>query len=405
MNRQHPGKSPLDQYLSRYAEPETGSLGDARPTGIFKRALVVACYAEAEDFLQQMNIPDESETLIIVVVNQPDDAASAESARTHRLLNSLRQTVAATAAQNLLVIDRVTQPIPRRQGVGLARKIGADIAASLIAERKVASPWIYFSDADVELPRGYFQPRPPVSGTMLYPYRHRAASAEMQRRVDLYELHLRYYCWQLRDAGSRYAFPTLGSIMAVHAETYAQVRGVPKRNAAEDFYLLNKLAKIAPIVQLPEPIVSISGRASTRVPFGTGPALARIPEDSDRYLSYAPEVFGSLRATLTALEHLALHGDWQLDDSLAQSWLDTLGWQTFAARLAEVVDPVQRTRRIHDWFDAFRTMRYVRLAAHAFPDRPLLDSVRGLLPDATPSQTPAEVLELLIEREKRITDS
>lgn len=403
MNRQHRGNSPLARYLSRHAEPEAASRAVAAQTGFFKRVLVVACYAEAEDFLQRMHIPGESETLVIVVVNQPDDAASAESAQTQKLLDSLRQTAAAAA--NLLVIDRVTHPIPRRQGVGLARKIGADIAVSLIAERRVASPWIYFSDADVELPPAYFEPSPPARGTMLYPYRHRAASTEMQRRVDLYELHLRYYCWQLREAGSPYAFPTLGSIMAVHAETYAQVRGVPKRNAAEDFYLLNKLAKIAPIVQLPGPVVSIAGRPSTRVPFGTGPALARIPEDSGSYLSYAPEVFVSLRKTLTALERLALHGEWQLNDPDARSWLNTLGWHTFSGRLAEVVDPVQRTRRITDWFDAFRTMRYVRLAAHSFPDQPLLDSVRALLPDARVGRAPVDLLEVLIEREKPFTVS
>ena len=48
----------------------------------------------------------------------------------------------------------------------------------------------------------------------------------------------------MKYARSPYAFHTIGSTMAVSANHYAKVRGFPKREAGEDFYLLNKLAKV-----------------------------------------------------------------------------------------------------------------------------------------------------------------
>ena len=62
-----------------------------------------------------------------------------------------------------------------------------------------------------------------------------------------------YYVAGLAMAGSRYAHHSLGSTIAVHAKTYAAVRGYPKRSAGEDFYLLNKICKLAPVERLAGP--------------------------------------------------------------------------------------------------------------------------------------------------------
>ena len=60
----------------------------------------------------------------------------------------------------------------------------------------------------------------------------------------------RYFQRGLAWARSPYAFHTVGSTMVVHALCYAQVRGVPRRRAGEDFYLLGKLSKLRPLVRL-----------------------------------------------------------------------------------------------------------------------------------------------------------
>ena len=66
----------------------------------------------------------------------------------------------------------------------------------------------------------------------------------------------------------------MGSCLAVRPEAYAAVRGFPRKNAAEDFYVLDKLAKVGTIARLAGTPLLLEGRLSDRVPFGTGKALS-----------------------------------------------------------------------------------------------------------------------------------
>ena len=97
---------------------------------------------------------------------------------------------------------------------------------------------------------------------------------------------LRYYVLGLHDAGSPYAFHTVGSTLAIHGEYYAKVRGFPKRLAAEDFYILNKLAKTGVIVRPTREPLRIRHRESERAPFGTGPAVRKITETLAQGMDY-----------------------------------------------------------------------------------------------------------------------
>jgi len=378
----------IARYLRDHCEPGSQSAVRRVASQQFSKVLIVPCFAEPLDFLQRLAPPVDDSVLTIVVVNAPDNATSQQLQQTLELLQALM----SSAPANQLIVDRVTQPLPHAQGVGLARKIGADIALQLIHTGIVASPWLYFTDADARLPADYFQHKPVNTGTLLFEYRHQAEDAELQRRVNLYELHLRYYVRGLELAGSPYAFPTLGSTIAVHASAYAQVRGMPKRNAAEDFYLLNKLAKVAPVTRLDAPVIELAGRLSDRVPFGTGPALARIPSNSEDYLSYAPAVFQTLAGLLEALAEYAATGSWRPVDDCTEK-LNALGWQRFAARFDKVSAPEQRQRRLKDWFDGFRTMRYLRLASAEYPQQPLLATLRHGFTKASASAE--ELLQLL----------
>ena len=62
-----------------------------------------------------------------------------------------------------------------------------------------------------------------------------------------YDFKIRYYHAGIVFAGSDYDYIPLGSTLIADMNCYAQVRGFPKKNAGEDFYLLNKLAKIKPV--------------------------------------------------------------------------------------------------------------------------------------------------------------
>lgn len=380
----------IAQYLRRHAEPEIAFAAEV--TDAFASVLVIPAFRESPTFVARLfaDLAGEPPFLLVLVVNQPDhlpdDAATAGlwaalggSGREHHYRRE--------GHHGLLLVDRFRagRRIPKRQGVGLARKIGADIALALIAAGHVARPWIWSSDADTRLPCGYFaapgttpamrlglNPDAPAAAC-LYPFRHRTGNDAPGIATALYEAGIRHYAAGLRWAGSPYAFTTLGSTLAVAAGAYARVRGFPRRNGAEDFYLLDKLAKLGAIHELPGPELEIAARASDRVPFGTGPAVARILTAGDpehQALFRNPAAFAELRRWLALFPELA---ERELQDAdLApetRAVLDELGTaKALAHARSHGANAKSFARHLHTWFDGLRTLRLLNALRARWPD-------------------------------------
>ncbi|MEZ4752687.1 MAG: hypothetical protein R3B54_19235 [Bdellovibrionota bacterium] len=266
---------------------------------------------------------------------------------------------------------------PPKQGVGLARKIGCDIALRLYAQNQLEQARVHTTDADVEVPETYFEvPHLEGVAAYLYPFSHRNANGEYDEAHDLYESFLHYYVEGLRRASSPYAFHTVGSTLILSLPHYALIRGFPKREAAEDFYVLNKLAKVGRIESLKEPLLTIRPRRSDRVPFGTGQAtgkLAAALERGETYRVYDPRVFDALGAWIRGAESYCADKDRSaLSATTAPfaSVLDELGayaalevaWQTRSSE-------TDRRRHFHTWFDGFRTLRFVHLLTERLFDK------------------------------------
>ena len=400
MSRTKPTTSPVQRYLARYAQPEIDALKDL-DTNDHARVLVIPCYDESPEFLDDLLPANASDLLVIVIVNAPDSAPRDARLRTVRLLRKLRgatskplsvATYSRTRNIQLLVIDRVSDArlLPYRQGVGLARKIGADCALALICANRVHGEWIYVTDADVCLPGDYLCTTMPKSGTALFPFRHVSQDPDLQTRAELYELHLRFYVNRLTHARSPYAYHTLGSTTAVHAQAYAKVRGYPRRNAGEDFYLLNKLAKVDTIHGLDASPVVIQARRSNRVPFGTGVALAKIPDSAQAYASYASASFEMLREVLASLDAVVAGEPWQGSPE-ADAILETLGFfRALDNARRQSRSPLTLGKAVHQWFDAFRTLRFIHECRRFHNDAPLLATLATILgPLVSDSTEPA----------------
>lgn len=368
----------VERYLDRYGEPEARRMPPLAAR--YENVLTVPCYDEPPECVGDLLGHLEASALVILVVNAPSDADAKARRRSEALWRALggaddepfhfsrwRQQI------DLLAVNRAAPDrlIPRRQGVGLARKIAADMACALIAAGRITSPWIHMTDADAELPANYFAHMPARPGCALYPFRHEAPP-ELANAMRLYELHLRYYVNRLGWAGSPYAFHTIGSTISIHADTYVKVRGVPKRNGGEDFHLLNKAAKVAPMHRLSHPEIQLKARLSTRVPFGTGPALRRMTGD-DRPLSYAPESFSRLAEVIAHIDCGA-----PLSNESA-ALLEELGYRRFRTQAQRQRRRPETLRKAtHEWFDGLRTLRFIHLARRFHPDQPLAESLNRL---------------------------
>ena len=303
-------------------------------------------------------------------------------------LNKL-QSRATQTNTTVHVVDRYSpgKRIPEKQGVGLARKTGTDLALRLFRQGQIENPMLLQTDADAVLPNNYFTAlRTQSGGAQVFRHQHFSTDPVTQMAADLYDLHQRYYEAGLAFAGSRYAYPSLGSCLAIHAETYAQVRGFPRRSAGEDFYLLNKTVKIAQ-VQINEEIeLRLQARLSERVPFGTGPALAarvgQLSEDPDKsanaIYSYHPEVFDELKRCLKQLRIYAQDRRpvATVFTATQQAALNALGFERFAQKLhTRYPQAEQRVRMTNDWFDGLRTLRFIHLQEQHWHKQPLLHTV------------------------------
>jgi hypothetical protein len=385
------------KYLERWAEPEA-RIAD-RLSDVYENVLVVpACREEVEllDGIRPAARGADGRTLVILVVNAPRGASPATVAGNERLLADLRRRPHRGLGENafrlvdadfdLFVVDRASpgHELPAKQGVGLARKIGCDLALRLHASGRPASPWIHTSDADAEQPPDRFSavagvPREGVVA-LTHPFcHHGGGDPALDEATRLYELSLHYWVRGLAWAGSPYAFHTVGSTLGVRADAYAQVRGFPRRCAGEDFYVLNKLAKIGAVARPRSRPVRIRGRLSDRVPFGTGPATARILKlraRGEELRVYDPRSYELLRRLLVAIAAFSKGADLRPDTSgldpgertALVATIDALG---VGPALARIRDRHGRSgnvlRPLHTWFDAFRTLKFV----HGVRDRGL----------------------------------
>ena len=283
---------------------------------------------------------------------------------------------------DLYILDRCETKVPIKQGVGLARKLGMDLAIYLnhlqFEKNAHNAQWIHSCDADVELPANYFDIDPPHEGesVALYEYEHRAEEGFGQA-MALYEFSLRYYVQQLSLAGSPYAFQTIGSLIAVTPHAYVQVRGMPKRSGAEDFYFLNKLAKVGKVKSLNSPVLMIKGRPSERVPFGTGPAISKIEQMSSPELDYKfyyPRIFLLLKHLISLVsspEHCIASYEVfieslvstmeQNDANNVAAALTELKFEKQFRHLANKKDSESFIKAFHTWFDAFVTLRFIHI--------------------------------------------
>lgn len=388
------------QYLQRYAETEIQNLQhwpDHRQSP-YQHVVVIPAYQENSDFLQRALQSEwfKPPALLILVLNQPEqqtDKTSQQQLFTQ--VQSAGETLwqqgnltlihsAEKSCGDILLVNRFDQPIPEKQGVGLARKIGADLALALIARGHIKTEWICSTDADAMLPDDYFsvlKTAAPEWTAACYAFEHIGGEPAVREATLIYQQAMQYYVQGLQQAGSPYAYFTIGSILAFKATAYAQVRGFPKRAAGEDFYLLNKLIKTGTVGRIAQPVIQLQARLSDRVPFGTGMSAARIMQliQQDKpFCYYHPQTFSELNQLLRHFDNL-----WAARDDLP-AWLEQLPEYTRDLLLKAGLEKFIMTQRqqstnkkqfdsqLMGWFDGLKTLQFIHgLRDTVYPDVPL----------------------------------
>ena len=196
----------------------------------------------------------------------------------------------------------------RKRGVGWARKeLFAAIDAACGDDELVVS-----LDADTVFSETYLESvlctmnSHPECNALCVPYYHPLSGNDQQDRAMLrYEIYMRHYLLSLLESDNPYAFTALGSAMVFPLWAYRRVGGITPLQGGEDFYLMQKFAKTGRVLLSCNEVVRPQGRPSLRVPFGTGPAIAKGLDSMDStYPLYPQEAFEAVANTFAFFPNL-----------------------------------------------------------------------------------------------------
>ncbi len=381
----------VKNYLGKYGLTKWEISFD--PAKKFDNVIVVPVLAEFENLypLLESLIQNDKKyfesTLVLFVVNNLK-SSNEEIIKDNQFTISFLRSIAEGKGKKELIkkilesglnigyVDASSKglELPEKDGgVGLARKIGMDLALTVFDYQSDQKKIIICLDADCTVDNNYLT-------TVIDMFNHQNLKAgyveyehslpedkDQKLAIICYEIFLRYYVLGLKYAKSPYAFPTIGSTMVCDYESYIQVGGMNKCKAAEDFYFMEKLAKVTEIHKIDNTTVHPSSRGSWRVPFGTGQRVNRfLNGDNNEYLLHNPEVFRILKnwnelfyssKLMNADEYLIEAA--RIDPSL-KNFLDT---NLFDKQWKKILESSKTERQIQKqkltWFDGFRTLKLI----------------------------------------------
>jgi hypothetical protein len=400
--------SNVQKYLMKYAD-ESRKLeinGDTK----FDLAIVIPAISEYENLIRLLNSLAENnfnesfKIILIIVINSCKSSSQEVKEENKKTLQLLRSFLNkdfeynpvikkfVSSGLNLAIVDASSigcELSDKTGGVGLARKIGMDLALTVFDYSKPAKRIIASLDADCLVQENYIEAiLSAISKNLnaaVINYEHPLPEDDENRKAIIcYEIFLRYYYLGLKYADSNYAFQTVGSTMVCDHEAYIKVEGMNKRKAAEEFYFLEKLAKHYTIESITSTKVFPSPRPSWRVPFGTGQRVNRfLSKLQNEYLLYHTKSFIILRRWLRLFHsNKSLSGKDYLQKAkeIHIELFNFLREQNFERNLDKILLNAKDEKHLQSqkirWFDGFRTLKLIHhLRDKAFPLMNMFDAL------------------------------
>lgn len=373
----------------------------ASPNADLGLVIVLPCYDEPE-----LNAALESlwacarppcDVEVIIVINSSDADNDAVKERNRRTAADTNTWISTHRDPGFRFYVLLFPCLPARHaGVGLARKLGMDEAFARLQRVGNASGIIVGFDADCTCDPSYltaiethFSDHPASNCASIH-FEHPLAGPLddiVYTAIAHYELFLRYYVHALRYSGFPHAYYTVGSCMAVRAETYARQGGMNRRQAGEDFYFLHKLIPLGGFSEIRDTTVRPSPRISRRVPFGTGKAIADwVVRGKSARSAYAPEVFRHLKILFAAVDgfYAVSPDESEWVSGLPPVVSHYLMTSNFAHKLRELQDNTASIdafkKRFFRWFTGIRTLKFVHWATDRDnPEEPIEQGATTLL--------------------------
>jgi hypothetical protein len=429
MNNQLPKN--IVKYLEKYSSKSWKVNSNFNKK--FKTIIVIPAISELENLPSLINSLLQNskkyfdETLILFVINNLESASEEVKINNYKSMELIKTYSNENLNVDFIDASTVGNELDEKNGgVGLARKIGMDLALTLFDYSSTKQNLLVCLDGDCTVEnnyittiREYFNNNKISAGYVNFSHSDILDEAN-ERAIINYEIFLRYYVLGLIYAKSPYAYHSIGSTMVCDTDSYVKVQGMNKRKAAEDFYFMEKLSKITKIKKIDGTAVLPSSRGSWRVPFGTGQSVNRFLDDvQNEYILYSPKSFGVLKKWIELFNsEEVLSADEYLEKSeiISKSLNKFLVSNNFKKSWTKIVKNSSSSLQIQKqkslWFDGFRTLKLIHyLRDSEFPPINMFDALDELFEkmkvEFTYANTkgkipPLEVQKLYLEKLQKI---
>ena len=327
--------------------------------GEFNICVVIPCYNENGTLGATLNSLKEAaelfqeKTAVLAVINYPQGGDDTDSLELLRRINAGEFTSPPCFA--------IYAP-GLKGGVGEARKIGMDSFLQSLPVEKAPHALICSMDADTLVDKSYFKEvveffKTHDCGAVSINLRHgQAPDTAQEKAIRAYEAYLERYAARLKECGSPYAFHTVGSAFAVRGEAYMKCGGMKVRQAGEDFYFLQEIAKTSGVQVLEKTLVFPSPRISARTPFGTGQAV----RDIMRGVPPSEVSDGAFERLKKLLECVTLENmDTSSPELPEKEFLEKEKFFKVWPGIRQNTPQNQLCRAFHTWFDGLKTLRFL----------------------------------------------
>ncbi|MCQ2958998.1 MAG: hypothetical protein MJ198_02255 [Bacteroidales bacterium] len=382
----------FETYFSRFeAFPKRLNEAVSSDLGII---ICIPCYCEDEVLrtiksIRQCDMPD-CDIEILVTVNYGEHVNAEIKDFNQDTYNQIKEFGRKYSTSKLKIFALSAFDIPRKQaGVGYARKVSMDEAVRRFAEINKEDGIIVSCDADTLVEKNYlkeiesFYLKNPNCGAANIYFEHDLEGVlqqEQYQAIAQYELYLRYYVEQLKRIKFPFSYHTIGSCFSIKAKTYCRQGGMNKRQAGEDFYFLQKLFQTEQVGEINTTRVIPSSRMSERVPFGTGPVLAKMVYEHQDFYTFTSDSFNILH---DFFEKIPLFRDAQEKDlivlyntlnSCLRMYMD---FETLKSKVFEfqrnTATLIQFEKRFFNWFNGLMVFKFLNFSClHRYAKRPIV---------------------------------
>ncbi len=361
----------------------------------YKTVVVIPVIKEFDNIPQLLNSLKKNDegalrnSLLLFVINNSDKSSVEVIEDNEKSFDLLRKYKQEPTNLNIEYIDAFStgNELPSKTaGVGLARKVGMD-QALLYFDYSSNGNAIVCLDADCEVSPNYL-----TEIQKHFNNNFKTAVVKYEHRLDNdaiinYEIFLRYYVLGLMFSGSPYAYHSIGSCMVVEPFTYVKIGGMNKKKAGEDFYFLEKAAKVTEVKSMNGTTVFPSSRKSWRVPFGTGQRVTRFYEKvKNEYVLYNPSSFVVLKEFLKIYfdENNMPENILSESKTISISLYNFMVENDFLNSLTRIYENAKTREQLYHqkkiWFDAFKTLKLIHyLRDNGFPEKQMFNTLNEMV--------------------------